>query len=416
MAMVATTVWEVRTTGNAANGGGFNSARDPVNGIDYSQQDTAQLSPTDLYRVAANSLYSDSFTFTAAMVGNIIKIASGTHFNAGYYEIVAYVDATHVTLDSDPATEDTSAHKDGVGKVGGALVNFGVIIGMVAGMKWYIKDGDYTVTAAQFGSKNGTSTAPYVVEGYKTTRGDNPRGTDRPQLNSGTTEHIYGTYWKFLNLNFYGSGYAGTPHEICIGTNAYLRNCKFYSHQWSGTGYHSVSLSYYSIAIDCEFQRRSQNVSTEYACSATSTHFIGCYFHDSPNGVTGGGNTLIYCIFDTMVYNGATINTYTNLFVNCVFYSCAKAIYSGHINYDVRTLNCIVLTCTNGFECVGASVNFTSNYNNYYNNTNDVVNVTKGVDDTAVDPAFTDAANGDFSLAVGSGCRDTAFSIIQAIG
>jgi len=45
MALRGDTVWEVRTTGSQNNGGGFSSF---WGGTDYSQQDSAQLAPTDL--------------------------------------------------------------------------------------------------------------------------------------------------------------------------------------------------------------------------------------------------------------------------------------------------------------------------------------------------------------------------------
>ncbi len=140
MALSASTVWEVRTTGNSANGGGFNPSRDAVNGVDYSQQDAAQLSLTDIYYTgASNFIKSDTGGFTHAMEGNLIYIASGTHFTAGYYEVVTYTDTNTVTLDRAPASEDTSAHKDGAGKVGGATNHPNTISAVVvAGNKIYI--------------------------------------------------------------------------------------------------------------------------------------------------------------------------------------------------------------------------------------------------------------------------------------
>jgi len=51
-AINAGTAWECRATGNVANGGGYYNLV-PGTSVDYSQQDTAQLSLTDLACVAA---------------------------------------------------------------------------------------------------------------------------------------------------------------------------------------------------------------------------------------------------------------------------------------------------------------------------------------------------------------------------
>ena len=83
MALAATTVWEVRSTGNDNNGGGYNTAAGTT---DYSQQNSPQLGLTDLATPGAGSttLTSAVGGFTAAMVGNIIQILSGTNFTAGF--------------------------------------------------------------------------------------------------------------------------------------------------------------------------------------------------------------------------------------------------------------------------------------------------------------------------------------------
>ena len=148
MALPATTVWEIRTDGNAANGGGFSSARA---GTDYSQQAAAQLSLTDLACASNTTLTSATGGFTTAMLGNIVCIASGTNALAGWYEITAYTNTNTVTIDRTCATGGNMT--SGVGKVGGALNNIGTL-GLalstadqsVAGMKAYIRGGTYSLT------------------------------------------------------------------------------------------------------------------------------------------------------------------------------------------------------------------------------------------------------------------------------
>src|SRR3990167_4512430 len=81
MAFTAACVWECRVAGDDANGGAF----DPVTGVpgtDYSQQDAAQHSYTDIVIDAVTNTYCTSAAraFSSVDVGNFIKITSGTGF------------------------------------------------------------------------------------------------------------------------------------------------------------------------------------------------------------------------------------------------------------------------------------------------------------------------------------------------
>ena len=74
MALAATTQWDVRTTGDDTNGGAFNTAS---SGTDYSQQDAAQITYTDLVIGGTNTqLTSAANPFTAAHVGNLVNVTS----------------------------------------------------------------------------------------------------------------------------------------------------------------------------------------------------------------------------------------------------------------------------------------------------------------------------------------------------
>ena len=117
MAIGATTVWRVRTGGNNANGGGYDSGIAGA-GTDYSQQDAAQTSGTTGAAAQNSTTFTDAGgAFTAAMIGNALQIASGTNFIAGIYFITAFASATSITLDRAPAT--AGAGSAGVYKVGG---------------------------------------------------------------------------------------------------------------------------------------------------------------------------------------------------------------------------------------------------------------------------------------------------------
>src|SRR3990172_522671 len=87
MALPATTVWEVRTDGNDANGGGFVTG---ASGTDRSQQAAAQIAYTDLVIGGTTTeLTSAAFPFSAAEVGNILNVTGGTGFTTGWYQVVS---------------------------------------------------------------------------------------------------------------------------------------------------------------------------------------------------------------------------------------------------------------------------------------------------------------------------------------
>jgi len=122
MAVLASAQWWVRVGGNALNGGGFDAAISGA-GTNYCDQDAAQLSLTDFATSGAGSTTLTSATggFTSAMVGNCVRIASGTNFQVGYYFVTAYTDANTVTLDRTPTSG--GAGSGGTGRLGGAFAS-----------------------------------------------------------------------------------------------------------------------------------------------------------------------------------------------------------------------------------------------------------------------------------------------------
>lgn len=84
MALVAYLDWEVRTTGHDLNCSGFNPNRDPTNGVDYTQQDNAEIISRNWTVDATNNTWIRSTELTnwvnsgkvlASLKGNHIHIA-----------------------------------------------------------------------------------------------------------------------------------------------------------------------------------------------------------------------------------------------------------------------------------------------------------------------------------------------------
>ena len=121
MAISTFAQWRLRVGGNDNNGGGFDPSIVGA-GTDYTEQDVAQLALTDLATASASaSVTSAAGGFTAAMIGNAVRIVSGTNFTVGTYFITAVASANAATLDRACST---AAASGGVANVGGALASF----------------------------------------------------------------------------------------------------------------------------------------------------------------------------------------------------------------------------------------------------------------------------------------------------
>lgn len=149
----------VRVGGSILNGGGYKSGYS--GGVDYSNQDAAQLTVTDAACIAGTAtLTSATGGFTAAMVGNCVKIQPGSggwvSSGSGIFLIIAYVDTNTVTLDRNAAsgTNGTGATV----KVGGAIGASGsgasfkeALARCQAGSDVVFSDGTYTQTSTLVG-------------------------------------------------------------------------------------------------------------------------------------------------------------------------------------------------------------------------------------------------------------------------
>jgi|SRR5215469_1579145 len=185
MALAFTVQFDVRTTGNDANGGGFDAVSG-VPGTDYSQQDAAQFTYSDLVIGSTNTqLTSVAFPFTAAAVGNLLNVTGGTGFTTGRYQVMSVAGAV-ATMDR---AVGTAASTGGAGKMGGSLANFGAItlntLNVNANFQTviWLKAGTYAYTTQQMVEGNGAGTGGVNIIGYQTTHGDNAA---RPLITTST--------------------------------------------------------------------------------------------------------------------------------------------------------------------------------------------------------------------------------------
>ena len=399
MAIPATCVWEVRPTNGTANaGGGFDPAVASP-GTDFSQQDAVQVAYTDLVIGASNTLTSAATPFTSADVGNNIAITGGTGFTTGIYNIRSYA-ASAVTLDRSPGT---LASTGGTGNLGGARK--GIVGGtttlassVVAGNIVWIKNEAWN-EAVQMAVAGSTGN-PITFEGYNTSRGDSPTGSNRPRLNRGGAagNAIGGSLGDLIFKNIWVSNVGGTG-----GWNNTTSTCVFINCRSSNnTGY---GFNVAGIKINCE---ADNNTGSGFgAAASTSRGLIGCYAHDNSGvGITFVANNeaAIFSISEANSSHGISLSTSTNMVFGCTINGNTGASTDGLTSSGITpagssSYNNII--SNNGRY--GANTtdgdSATANYNNYYGNgTSARNNFPTGPNDIALDPGFTNAANGDFSV------------------
>ena len=120
MAIQKTAQWWIRTDGNDLNGGGFDIGISGA-GVNYCDQATAQLALTNCATsgVGSTTLTTAIGGFTSSMIGNSIRLSSGTNLTLGDYFIVGYTSSGEVTLDRAPDNGGGGV-SGAVGRVGGA--------------------------------------------------------------------------------------------------------------------------------------------------------------------------------------------------------------------------------------------------------------------------------------------------------
>lgn len=413
-ALSASTVWEYEADATAGNlnGGGFVAGT----GTDYTQFPTckaswtvaaagcAQASPVNSTNDLASAgdwltVTSAAGGFTDAMVGNLIHITAATgSVTAGWYQILTRADTNTITVDRATGTGDWTA---GTGYVGGALSlpTSASLTAMVAGNTAWVKYGTYTfATNATIGTP-GTNAAWINLTGYKSIRGDTPIGTDRPTFTFGANYLATRSCWAISNLILLGTGAYYVVVNAYDGGSYY--NCKISGSQAGGTALYINA--YYFNVINCEL---SQTGGTAFVLDHGYGLIYGNYIHDSSVGFNmhdANNTTIAFNIFA----NNSTSAIYfdyensQNFLINNTFYGgetptgiglnavlSHRFILYGNIFYGFVT----------GASMTTAYLDCFVDYNDWYNNTADVSNFTKGAHDIALNPNFVSAATGDFRI------------------
>lgn len=291
-----------------------------------------------------------------------------------------------------------------------------------AGDIYYIAGGTYTLTSdISCAARDGTAAAPIKFIGVNSGTTNEPpvvadwaTGNNRPLFTDTTSSYNFdgADYWQLFNLRMEGSDTA------CLRTdaNSLMVNCKATND--SGTAARSA-FTFTTQAgakfINCE------GISTNGVAftlgTGSNNAILYCYAHDSVTGISAGGFTAViaFNIVDTCSTVGITWATGKDfhILINNTIYNCVTGLSSTDNQMCLIMHNIFNDNATIGATFDALTDTNYDNYNNYEGNgTNPPANLTQGAGDISVDPSFTNAAGGDFSLSTGSGCIDAGIDLL----
>lgn len=181
-------------------------------GIDYSQSTSALCSPSDMVidGTTNTDITSATCVFGVRHIGNGLRVASGTGFTAGWYEIASIPSGATARLDRAVGTVSSTG---GTGKVGGsaslasgsAPTDDTFFENAVAGNDFFVEAGTYAIGGTVSISAAGNNQNPVRIIGYNAIRGDNPTGSTRPLFNTSTATFTFGQYWQLRHIQVTGT-------------------------------------------------------------------------------------------------------------------------------------------------------------------------------------------------------------------
>lgn len=400
MAVTQGAIFEIRTTGSDSACSG---AYDPLytGGTDYSQQNAAQYTYTDLVLgVGGTSATSVAHPFGADAVGNALNVTGGTGFTAGFYIVTAVNTSTHVaTLNTSAGS---AASTGGTGNLGGALASPGYAAAqMVSGNKAWLKAGAYSITSASSNVSGGLCSLPNGSDGgpttdlvgYNAARGD--FGTPPVvTLNANASTQVFAAQdGSIQNVSIDANGYA------CQTVNA----TDGLAFKVLSQGVGSATFNMFNNAISAGNVISCSVIATAYLFNTTA--FLGrcidCFYDGQGHSNTQGFANAISCIAQNAT-DGFSGNYGQGSFTNCVAKGCTNGFtFVGGQGRSVTFVNCFAEDCTTGFNQPGSGIwngpliNCGGHGNT--NDTNGIFEFNFNFVSCSVSP-FTNSAAGDYTL------------------
>mgnify|MGYP001472091519 CR=1 FL=1 len=299
MAIAGTCVWEVRTTGNDNNGGGYV----PGAGTDYSQQDTPQLTVTDAAATGTTNLSSATGGFTSSMVNNIVNVVG-----QGRRQITAFVNSNNVTCGADWGT-----FSGATANVGGSVASYAVACGAaVAGSgsaynRIYLT-GSFTISSTSTNVANGLPRPPSycVSEGYATTRGDGGRAT--LTCSGITSQGIVGFFANTNSVVFKNIAVDGANLSSITGFSATTNTSRY---------------------INC----RAYRCTTGFNSSGNRCSFILCEAELGNNGFVVNGTSAYRCVAKSTLSSGFSSSGNSGALTECIAWNCWSGFTDAHGYY-----------------------------------------------------------------------------------
>ncbi len=433
MALAATLIWEVWTTGSDNNGGAYKPG---ASGTDFSQQAAAQFALTGVTSAGAGAIALTA-SAAATMVGNTVRVVSGTNFTVGTYEIISVVAGVSLTVDRNLTT---GAGATGVLNVGGALATIAAATARWAASNIaYVKaTGTHTVTATitlASGLNDLPNVTPNALIGYTSSRTDNGQVTITTATN--TLALITVAMCNVIIANF-DLNCASTTTSIGMKITASQQdrgtrvcNVKVRNFTSKGISTEGGASGSGPILQNCYVTAGSSAASGGFSMTASPVTCIDCVASgNSCSGFTYGGQNgagfFIRCIAASNktggTYQGFDLSSClgNTLLVNCVAYdnSGSGVLVTGTYNALSIMDSIFVSNAAYGIDFGVTQTPATPllNYNAFYNNTTAARhNMTAGLNDVTLtgDP-FVAAASGDFALnttaSAGASCRAAGFT------
>ncbi len=375
--------------------------------IDYSQSDSAPFTATDLTGATTNCT-SVANPFGKNMTGNIINLnTTGTGGTIGWYEITIVVAGT-ATLDRSAGTtySGVTYHTGGALSLGSSddAVFELAVSATSAASRFFIKGGSnitYTLNGAVSVSAAGDNRWPVIYEGFVSKRGDRPIGATRPILACGSNAFGWGA-----NTNAYSLSLSGTGASIVSASN--IGGCNFFNCQAINVST-TVNRAAFTLTNSTTPDSLISSEAISYRGNAisigatgASIFIYGCNIHDSNNGInyTGSFPVNVFSsiiashVTSGIIFNpGSSAGTGFNVY-NCTLYGAENKLGKGvdagggnGSNFLIR--NSIIAGFVTGLSAATIQAARYEDYNNYYNNTTDITLFNKGVNDTAINPSFT---------------------------
>lgn len=395
-ALPAPATWEVRGgLGVDTNGGCFIAG---ATGTDYSQQNAAQFSATNLATTAtATVVTSATHSFVATDVGNCIHVTAGTGWTVGFYQIVS-VATGQATLDRAPAAVSTSG---GTWAIGGALATLQAAIGGMTSSNVIWASGTFTNTTSLLLSVAGpgianTGAPANRLVGYGTTRGDNGRFTIQLSTTSGLTAISATTQgWIVSNVEVKCNSVANSTGIASTATLTNIRNVKV-----SGCLTAAINLGSTSGQLDyAEVTGNSGNYGVVIGNGATSTtvRITNSWIHDNTLNSAGLRMTSSGVVLSNIISNnpgavvdGIQVTAGLTVFVlnNTIVANGRHGLWTNTTNYAADFFKNNVFASNGGFGFVGSTSDGRPadqdwDGNAYYNNT---LGTRSFADDVAINP------------------------------